>query len=107
METKTNYWMRLYMVIVELVKKSDCAQRQRAAFVELVESISRKAQKQGQSRLHSCLASLGTTFGRAQKFLFWAGTWFFTSSIVPDYFIISGPVPKRPASYRNAQDLPI
>ena len=35
----------------------------------------------GQSRLRSCLASLGTIFGRAQKSLFfWAGDWFFTSS---------------------------
>ena len=58
---------------VELVKKSYCGQRQRAAFLKYVESISRKAQKQGQSRLRSCLASLGTTFGRAQKSLFLGG----------------------------------
>ena len=43
-----------------LVIKSYCGQRQRAAFLKYVESISRKAQKQGQSRLRSCLASLGT-----------------------------------------------
>ncbi len=59
---KREYW--------ELAKESDCKQRQRAAFVRLVESISREAQKHGQSRLRSCLASLGTTFGRAQKSLF-------------------------------------
>ena len=49
---------------------SDRARRLRAAFVKLVESISRKAQKQGQSRLRSCLASLGTVpvFGPAIAF---------------------------------------
>ena len=44
----------------ESVKMSDRAGKQRAVFAELVESISRKAQKQGQSRLRSFLASLGT-----------------------------------------------
>ena len=55
---------------MELVKKSYCGQRQRAAFLKYVESISRKAQKQGQSRLRSYLASLGTVpvFGRAIGF---------------------------------------
>ena len=40
------------------------------SIVKSVESILRKAQKQGQSRLRSCLASLGTVpvFGRAIGF---------------------------------------
>ena len=39
---------------------SDRAGKQRAASMEFVETILRDAQKQGQSRLRSFLASLGT-----------------------------------------------
>ena len=45
---------------VEVVKKSDPARRERAVSMEFVEMNLRDAQKMGQSRLRSFLASLGT-----------------------------------------------
>ena len=64
---------------VGLAKKSDRAQRQRAAFVKLEESISRKAQKLG-----TVPSPLVPRFAWDSPD-FWARAWFFTVSTVQIY----------------------